>query len=249
MPLLERTKLYKDVWSRPCTKIAAELGISSSALKRICTEMDIPTPVAGYWTRVQCGKKVSKEALGLRFRCNQDLPEARNSRRGYLHHHEKKMLPICWVEACGEKVPFVIKEKRRREKVADPEELKRLWGRAWKDVPTGILEFTIDGGWVMGQKAIWIDGKGQRIENHLAQMVALIPLAGEENKNQRLRWEQERQRQERLAEQEAWMDTVREKEEKAIEMRTMRRTRIPPTHGKVVEFFLSTGPQKRTAYS
>jgi hypothetical protein len=59
MPLLERSKLYQDVWSRSCTKIAAELGISSSALKRICTEMDIPTPVAGYWTQVQCGKKVS----------------------------------------------------------------------------------------------------------------------------------------------------------------------------------------------
>jgi hypothetical protein len=61
MPVLERTKLYKDVWSRPCTKIAAELGISSSVLKRICTEMDIPTLVAGYWTQVQCGKKVSKD--------------------------------------------------------------------------------------------------------------------------------------------------------------------------------------------
>lgn len=60
MPTLERTKLYKDVWSRPCTKITAELGISSSALKRICTEMEIPTPIVGHWTRVQCGKKVSK---------------------------------------------------------------------------------------------------------------------------------------------------------------------------------------------
>ena len=30
MPFLERSKLYKDVWPRPCTKIAAELGISSS---------------------------------------------------------------------------------------------------------------------------------------------------------------------------------------------------------------------------
>ena len=38
MPLLERSKLYKDVWSRPCTKIAAELGISSSAFKRVYTE-------------------------------------------------------------------------------------------------------------------------------------------------------------------------------------------------------------------
>jgi hypothetical protein len=57
MPLLERSKLYQDVWSRPCTKIAVELGISSSALKRICTDMDIPTPVGGYWTRVQCGMR------------------------------------------------------------------------------------------------------------------------------------------------------------------------------------------------
>lgn len=63
MPLLERSKLYKDVWSRPCTKIAVELEISSSALKRICTEMDIPTPVTGYWTRVQCGKTVAKDPL------------------------------------------------------------------------------------------------------------------------------------------------------------------------------------------
>ena len=35
MASLERDKLYKDVWSRPCTKIVVELGISSSALKRI----------------------------------------------------------------------------------------------------------------------------------------------------------------------------------------------------------------------
>lgn len=329
MALLERSKLYKDVWSRPCTKIAAGLGISSSALKRICTEMDIPTPVAGYWTRVRCRKKVSKdllpkakketrltwdvnlenskrqkavrvrkekqerkavelfeamdlpkitiaadlehlhplvkatraqlredwskipwdqrkdrkrfdarvfegsldraclfldafargvESLGLRFRCNQDLPEARNPRRGYLHHHEKKMLPICWVEASGEKVSFVLKEKRRRQTVTDPEELKRLWGRTWQDVPTGVLEFSLDGGRVMGHQTTWIDGKGQRIENHLGQMVALVPLAGEENRKQRLRWEEEQKRQERLAEQRDWMDAVMAKEEKAIEV-------------------------------
>ncbi len=160
------------------------------------------------------------EALGLRFRCNLDLPEARNSRRDNLRYHDQKMLPICWVEASGEKVSFVLKEKRRRQKVSDPDELKRLWGRAWKDVPTGTLEFSIDGGWVMGRKAAWIDGKGQRIENHLGQMVALVPIAGEENRQQRLRWKEEQARQERRAEQKAWMDTVREKEMKAIEVLT-----------------------------
>lgn len=128
------------------------------------------------------------------------------------------MLPICWVEASGEKVSFVLKEKRRRQKVTDPEELKRLWGREWQDVPTGVLEFSIDGGRVMGRQATWIDGKGQRIENHLGLMVALVPLAGEENRKRQLRWEEERKREQRRAEQRAWMHTVRDKEEKAIEV-------------------------------
>ncbi len=29
MSILERSKLYQDVWSRPCAKIATELGIFS----------------------------------------------------------------------------------------------------------------------------------------------------------------------------------------------------------------------------
>ena len=45
MPVLERSKLCQDVWSRPCTKITAELGISSSVLKRIYTGKDILRPI------------------------------------------------------------------------------------------------------------------------------------------------------------------------------------------------------------
>jgi hypothetical protein len=33
MALLERTKLYKGVWFRPCTEIAAKLGIFSASVK------------------------------------------------------------------------------------------------------------------------------------------------------------------------------------------------------------------------
>lgn len=61
--VLHRQSLYDDVWSRPCTKIAAELGISSSLIKRICSAMNIPTPRPGYWTRVQCGKRVDRAEL------------------------------------------------------------------------------------------------------------------------------------------------------------------------------------------
>jgi len=61
--VLKREALYRDMWSRPGTKIAAEIGISSSALKRICTAMDIPTPPAGYWAMKQHGKRVRQRAL------------------------------------------------------------------------------------------------------------------------------------------------------------------------------------------
>lgn len=61
--MLKRAELYRDVWSRPGTKIAAEIGISSSALKRICTAMSIPTPPAGYWAMKQYGKRVRQRAL------------------------------------------------------------------------------------------------------------------------------------------------------------------------------------------
>lgn len=60
---LERNALFDDVWSRPSTQIAAELGISSSALKRICMAMAIPTPQVGHWTQVQFGKAMKKPAL------------------------------------------------------------------------------------------------------------------------------------------------------------------------------------------
>ena len=60
---IERAWLYAEIWRRPATKIAADLGISSSALKRICDAMDVPTPQVGYWQKLGYGKKVKKPRL------------------------------------------------------------------------------------------------------------------------------------------------------------------------------------------
>ena len=330
MPTLERSKLYKDVWSRPCTKIAAELGISSSALKRICTEMDIPTPVAGYWTRVQCGKKVSKdplpkakketkltwdvdlenskrqktervrkekeeqeavemveamalpmitiaadlehlhplvkatraqlreewsnkpwdqrnrerrhfnarvfkdsldrallfldafargvEALGLKFRCDQDNPSARKPSRSYGYYRDEQPSPVCWVEASGEKVSFWLSEKKKRVMITDPEEKKRLWGRSYEDMPSGVFEFSINTGWGFGRTSSWKDGKIQRIESKLDQIVATIPLAGEFLMQERIRREAEERRRKHLEELRYRMDAIKRKEEEAVEV-------------------------------
>lgn len=52
---LTREALFEAAWDRPVTQVAAELGISSTALKKTCDRHDIPTPGRGYWAAVQSG--------------------------------------------------------------------------------------------------------------------------------------------------------------------------------------------------
>jgi len=61
MPLTRRT-LYDLVWSKPLTKVAAELEISDVGLAKICDRHRVPTPPRGYWAKIEAGKKV-KQAL------------------------------------------------------------------------------------------------------------------------------------------------------------------------------------------
>jgi hypothetical protein len=65
MATLKRDELYADVWSRPATTIAAELGLPRNTLKRICAGMDIPTPKTGYGTRILHGRKLRTPDLQL----------------------------------------------------------------------------------------------------------------------------------------------------------------------------------------
>lgn len=60
--IIERAWLYGEIWKRPATKIAADLGISSSALKKICDAMDVPTPQVGYWQKLEYGKSQKAKA-------------------------------------------------------------------------------------------------------------------------------------------------------------------------------------------
>jgi hypothetical protein len=43
--------LAELVWKQPATKLAIELGISSSAIKKHCKLRGIPTPPRGYWAK------------------------------------------------------------------------------------------------------------------------------------------------------------------------------------------------------
>lgn len=63
MPWMSREDLFNAAWDRPLTTVAAELGVTSTALKKTCDRHDIPTPGRGYWAQVQAGKRFAVPKL------------------------------------------------------------------------------------------------------------------------------------------------------------------------------------------
>lgn len=64
MPIeLTREDLFRQVWERPMTKVAADCGVSGTALKKICFKYGIPVPDRGHWAKVKAGKAVVQISL------------------------------------------------------------------------------------------------------------------------------------------------------------------------------------------
>ncbi|MES2098317.1 MAG: hypothetical protein V4569_00705 [Pseudomonadota bacterium] len=60
---LSRERLYEVVWREPMLRIAERLGVSSSYMARVCTELRVPRPQRGYWAQLEVGKAPDKPAL------------------------------------------------------------------------------------------------------------------------------------------------------------------------------------------
>jgi hypothetical protein len=56
MKTISREALFADAWTRPLSRIAAEFGVSDTALRKMCDRHDIPTPGRGYWAQVASGQ-------------------------------------------------------------------------------------------------------------------------------------------------------------------------------------------------
>lgn len=63
MKTISRIALFEDVWTRPLSRIAAEFGVSDTALRKMCDRHDIPTPGRGYWAQVGSGKALARPQL------------------------------------------------------------------------------------------------------------------------------------------------------------------------------------------
>lgn len=60
---LSRWKLYAQVWETPISRLAADLGISDTGLRKACLRHDIPVPARGHWARLSAGQKVGAPPL------------------------------------------------------------------------------------------------------------------------------------------------------------------------------------------
>ncbi|HMN47148.1 MAG TPA: TetR/AcrR family transcriptional regulator [Povalibacter sp.] len=60
---LSRKELHRRVWSEPLGTVAREVGLSGSALAKICNRLLVPYPTRGYWVKVAAGQKPPREPL------------------------------------------------------------------------------------------------------------------------------------------------------------------------------------------
>ncbi|MDP1627654.1 MULTISPECIES: hypothetical protein [Pseudomonadota] len=60
---ISREALYNLVWQKPMIHAAKDFGISSTSLRKICVNHEIPVPPAGHWAKINAGKKVQQTPL------------------------------------------------------------------------------------------------------------------------------------------------------------------------------------------
>lgn len=61
--IIKREDLYEAVWKTPVLRLAPTYGISDVALKKICKQLNVPTPPPGYWTQIRAGWKIKRPPL------------------------------------------------------------------------------------------------------------------------------------------------------------------------------------------
>ncbi len=62
---LSRKQLYDEIWKISVSGVAKKYNLNYQRLLESCRETNIPFPASGYWTRLNCGKDVSKEVKQL----------------------------------------------------------------------------------------------------------------------------------------------------------------------------------------
>jgi len=96
--IITRQELYNLVWKESLTAISKRLKIPYSHLKKVCTEMNMPVPPNGHWSKLQFGKPVEVIELPQSFTGVNEInlfPDTRaNNNAKVLTFHKKSAADI-----------------------------------------------------------------------------------------------------------------------------------------------------------
>lgn len=163
MKTVSHEELYEQVSSRPMTKVAADYGVTGTALKKACDRHRIPTPERGYWAKLEYGKPVNKEALPPQAEPNLALVriagspeqhlspsvrEAKEKARDRLDKHAAANPPLV---AVSEPTPSMVEPPslaatRRAISKGRPDDQGFASARSKGDVPLKIAPASIERG-------------------------------------------------------------------------------------------------------
>lgn len=104
--VLEREKLYEEIWNIKMKDLAKSYGISEVSLRKYCRQLNVPFPQSGYWTKVKNGSNPKRTALPnfdgdnkiviQRYEYNKKPTYNKDDRLKHLEEEEKnKILEFC----------------------------------------------------------------------------------------------------------------------------------------------------------
>jgi len=144
------------------TKVAADYGVTGTALKKTCDRHHIPTPERGYWAKLEYGKRVTKEVLPpltepnlatIRISGSSDqhlspsVREAKEKARDRLHKHAaaKQLMVPASESALSIVEPPCLAATRRTISKARPDSQGFAAARSKGVVPLKIAPLRIAG--------------------------------------------------------------------------------------------------------
>lgn len=164
---IQREKLYEDVWSVPMTRLCKSYGMSYDDFKRLCRQLNIPTPQRGHWARVSAGYVVRRPPLpSLGESSLQESPKHATTRQPD-QQHPASVTPIFRDEPIMSATgfhpalqPLVVKcleaEKKAKQWKADFDRTHTPHQRLPKGEPRGIdtsWEYFCEKGQILNQES------------------------------------------------------------------------------------------------
>lgn len=111
--LFTRKELYNLVWSLPISKIASKYEISELEIKSTCKKHNIPTPMVGYWSKLEFNKPVTITPL----------PETENEDKIIEFKHNISATGYTLKEPTPLQIQVTKIEKQLTEKLIVPQKL------------------------------------------------------------------------------------------------------------------------------